>query len=135
LETVNDELLLLIRLLMASIFLSTAISKIKHFDDSILTIQDYKIIPNSFSKPFSVANILLEIVIGSLLLLGIIQKFTSVIGAILVLIYTIAITINLFKGRNDFSCGCGGVLESNTISWWLVIRNCIWQVKNALNGN
>ncbi|MGO4119283.1 MauE/DoxX family redox-associated membrane protein, partial [Rhizobium ruizarguesonis] len=41
----------------------------------------------------------------------------------LLVVYSVAITINLVRGRNEISCGCGGVLGTHNLSWKLVIRN------------
>lgn len=41
----------------------------------------------------------------------------------LLLLYAVAIAINLLRGRYDIDCGCGG--ESTPISWGLVVRNIV----------
>ncbi|MFB4167941.1 MauE/DoxX family redox-associated membrane protein [Virgibacillus sp. JSM 102003] len=65
----------------------------------------YEILPHQFSIPFSLGFIAIE-VISSLL---IIFRFHAVIGiimlGILTFIYTLAILINLLRGRKDLSCG------------------------------
>jgi ABC-type branched-subunit amino acid transport system permease subunit len=43
--------------------------------------------------------------------------------ASLVALYAFAIGINLWRGRQDIDCGCGG--ESHPLSWGLALRNLI----------
>jgi len=43
--------------------------------------------------------------------------------AVLMLLYALAIGINLARGRRDIDCGCGG--EGHPLSWGLVLRNLV----------
>jgi hypothetical protein len=59
--------------------------------------------------------------------LGLISGFwlvpAIVLAMALFVVFCIAITINLVRGRRDLSCHCGGVIGNHLISWWLVGRN------------
>lgn len=67
----------------------------------------------------------IRIFIGIGFLLGF-ATFYVIPGAILLLIiYTIAIIINLVKGRVDFDCGCGGLVGAHKLSKNLVFRNVL----------
>ncbi|MBJ6950286.1 hypothetical protein JG666_23760, partial [Vibrio cholerae] len=44
-------------------------------------------------------------------------------AVLLLLVYSVAISINLLRGRKEISCGCGGVLGNHKLSWMLVVRN------------
>ncbi len=48
--------------------------------------------------------------------------------AILMLVYSGAITLNLVRGRRDIDCGCAGPLARGGLHEWLVIRNAIYFV-------
>ena len=48
--------------------------------------------------------------------------------AVLLLVYTLAIGINLLRGRRDIDCGCGGPARRQTLSGWLVARNLVLMV-------
>jgi uncharacterized membrane protein YphA (DoxX/SURF4 family) len=118
-----EQLLLLIRLLIGTVLISYGISKVKHFEESIVTIEEYKIIPKFLIKPFAFINITLEILLGLHLYMGLFQEVASFLAILLLTVYITAIMINLIKGRVNISCGCGGILGSKGISWWLVLRN------------
>ncbi|MEZ4605728.1 MAG: MauE/DoxX family redox-associated membrane protein [Deinococcales bacterium] len=44
--------------------------------------------------------------------------------AALILIFSLAIAINLLRHNADIDCGCFGSLEQR-LSWWLILRNAI----------
>ena len=45
------------------------------------------------------------------------------LGAVLLTVVTVAVIINLLRGRTDLGCGCGGIEDEQTLSWALVARN------------
>lgn len=49
--------------------------------------------------------------------------FTAMAG--LLIIYAAGIGINLYRGRRDMDCGCGGPASKHPISGWLVLRNLL----------
>jgi Methylamine utilisation protein MauE len=117
---------------LSLIFFTTFISKVINWKDYKQTIASYKIIPPkgiSISLLFFLIN---EAVIAlSALLVGW-RPFNAVMATILLLIYTIAISINLLRGRKDLACGCGGVLESERLHYGLVIRNLLFIIAVVL---
>lgn len=119
----NGEIELFIRICIAIIFISSSISKYINFEKHIGIIEDYKILPPNWSKSLGNLDFSIEFVIGILLLLGLFQFWSGVIGSGLLLIYTIAIVINILRGRTEISCGCGGVMGNHNLCWKLVIRN------------
>jgi hypothetical protein len=44
-------------------------------------------------------------------------------AAFLLLLYAVAIVVNLLRGRRDIDCGCGVDGRSRPLGWWLVGRN------------
>lgn len=119
------ELDLFIRICIAIIFISSSISKYNTFDKHIGIIEDYKVLPTNWSRVMGKLDITAEFVVGLLLLVGLFQFFGGFFAACILLIYTIAIVINLLRGRNEISCGCGGVLGNHNLSWILVTRNIL----------
>lgn len=109
----------------ALLFVTTFISKIIHWKEHKQTMASYKILPAkviSISLLFFLIN---EAVIAfSALLVGW-RPFNGILATILLLIYTLAIGINLLRGRRDLACGCGGVLENERLHYGLVVRNLL----------
>jgi hypothetical protein len=42
---------------------------------------------------------------------------------VLLCLFSIAIAINLSRGRSDISCHCAGILGNQKLSWWQLLRN------------
>ncbi|HEU4964485.1 MAG TPA: MauE/DoxX family redox-associated membrane protein [Bacilli bacterium] len=118
-----EELALFARLTLALLFLTAAWSKLSHYEEHLAVLANYNLLPRALVKPFSLLEALAEIVVGLLLLLGLFA-FWGELGAMLLLVmYTLAVGINLLRGRSEINCGCGGAVGSHKLSWWLVLRN------------
>jgi hypothetical protein len=59
------------------------------------------------------------------LISGAFLTYTVCLSFGLVLLFNIAIIVNLLRGYTRLSCHCGGVLGDHQISWWLVGRNSL----------
>jgi len=116
-------LLMIGMLFFGYMFITSAIGKITQFSDHQKIIKAYKIVPLSMTKPFAILDIAFEIIVGVLLMTFMIPEITLFLASFLLLLYSVAITINLLRGRTELDCGCGGIVGDNKISPILVIRN------------
>lgn len=116
-----EELGLFIRIGLSTLFLSAGFSKWNKMFHHQLTVEQYWILPKRLVPFFARAEVWLEILVGIGLLFGI--TYAAFGAGILLLMYSIAITVNLLRGRNHISCGCGGMAGDHMLSWWLVARN------------
>ena len=90
----------------------------KHYNAVIL----YEIIPKQFTRVFIWLETVFEFFIGISFLLSFATSYV-IIGAILLLmIYSIAIVVNITKGRINLDCGCGGLVGTHKLSKILVFR-------------
>jgi uncharacterized membrane protein YphA (DoxX/SURF4 family) len=105
--------------------MSTSIEKFKSFEEHVHKIRQYQILPARFARFFAYIDVTIESIIGVFLLFGLFLRFTSMVALGILIIYSFAIMINLFRGRVDLSCGCGGLIGSEKISWNMVIRNIL----------
>jgi hypothetical protein len=48
-----------------------------------------------------------------------------VAAAMLLVVYAVAIGVNLLRGRRDIDCGCAGPASRRPIAWSLVARNVV----------
>lgn len=119
----NSELELFLRVFLAFIFIGSALSKINNFDKHIGIISDYKILPPNLSKVAGRLDFIAELVVGLFLIVGFLKPLVVLGAVLLFLIYNVAISINLLRGRKEISCGCGGILGNHQLSWKLVTRN------------
>ncbi|TCP57654.1 methylamine utilization protein MauE [Tumebacillus sp. BK434] len=126
-----DVFVLLVRVLLAGMFLSAGLSKRKQIDEHIAIVKEYRILPGKWVSSFVKLEIAFEVLAGVLLIVGILTSLSLVLALLLFTSYTIAIVVNLLRGRNEISCGCGGVAGNHKISWWLVVRNAVLMMGSA----
>lgn len=116
---------LLIRIGLTSILVTSAFSKFKDMSGHEESIRNYEIVPDRFVRRLGRLNVWTELILGLLILLGIFYKTSIILFLLLMSAYTTAIIVNLLRGRTDLSCGCGGIVGENLISWKLVVRNAV----------
>jgi len=112
---------LLSRLLVGGVFLIAGFAKLKApASRFIRAVLGYELLP----KPLAVvwARILpwVEVVAGSLLIVGLWSRFAVVLSTALLLMFSFAMAISLFQGK-DQECGCFKTLTP--VQWRLVYRN------------
>lgn len=105
----------------ALVFLHGALAKWREREVFAAAMQNYELIPEATVPTASTALILAEAVTGALLLLPAARPLGQVAGVALLATVTGAVVVNLWRGRTEISCGCGG--SDQQISWGLVGRN------------
>ena len=114
---------LTLRWMLASVFLVAMVHKLK---DPVLfrvTLEDYQLIPHTMLRPAFFALVAIEFLIGGALLLNV--QVAGLAGAILLIVYSLAMGINLLRGRTEIDCGCSGPAVRQSLSIWLVVRNAV----------
>lgn len=120
----NQYLLFLLRIILGFVFVYSAITKIidtPGFSDSI---SNYKLLPDFIINFFAIVLPWIELTAGLLLLLGISVKENAFIINFLLVVFLIAITINLIRGL-DINCGCFGTQGGTKIGLTKLIENTI----------
>ncbi|WP_372966171.1 MauE/DoxX family redox-associated membrane protein [Marinobacter sp.] len=106
---------------LALLFAHAVWHKISDYGRFLGYVIDYRLVPESMAEFVARALIAAEAILVLLLL----YPATSWLGAVgvgaLLLLYGCAMAVNLFRGRSQIECGCGGA--SHPVSWLLVIRN------------
>ncbi len=118
-----ELLVLFLRIGLASILLTSAYTKIKEMAGHIESIRNYRILPSKLVKTAGYVDVTVELLLGTCILVGLLFNGSVAISILLIGTYTLAIVINLKRGRTDLSCGCGGIVGENLLSWRLVLRN------------
>ena len=125
---------LFVRLLLGAIFLSTGVSKFAHPRRFQRGIQDYEVLPAKLESKLALSRLLtfgipiVELAVALSLLSGFLLVPASILGLVLLVVFSAAIASNLLRGRTDLSCHCGGSLGEHRISWGLVGRNGLLMV-------
>lgn len=103
----NNYFLLLLRIILSLVFIFAGIEKISSPAVFSESISNYKLFP-SFHINFSAITLpWIELISGVLLLFGVSVKENAAIITALLVFFTIAVIISLFRGLN-IDCGCFG---------------------------
>jgi Methylamine utilisation protein MauE len=114
-----------IRTLIALVFLSAAVGKLRHFVVFQGVLGNYRLLPQVWVAP--AAHILppLEAAIAAGLLCGWASPYPQAAAMILLSLFALAMGINLLRGRRNIDCGCFQSAFRQQLSWILVLRNSV----------
>ncbi len=113
--------ILCIRWVLAVVFAIAVVHKLISPASFVATLQAYKLLPAGMASIIGYALIAGEFLTVLALLLN--TQSGSIAAAILLTVYTLAMLVNLLRGRRDIDCGCSGPYLRQTLSGWLVVRN------------
>lgn len=121
----NFQLLILtiFRLFLGIIFLVSFVSKANDTRGFIAILAAFKLIPNAWVQPFAFTLISLESIIAALLLTGWQSRVAAALCGFLLVIFTVALSLSLLRGRSDLECGCFGAKRAQKINLNLISRN------------
>lgn len=83
----------------------------------------YHILPDVLVKPVAKVLPWIEIAVGAGLLFAMTRPFAAVAAATMLVMYLLAMAVNLVRGRAEIDCGCGDTPQS--LSVWLLLRNAV----------
>lgn len=87
------------------------------------TLADYRLLPQPVIPMAALVLLLVEIATILLLVIPSTRMLGGAITAGLLLLYGLAMAINLARGLHSIDCGCGG--SGQPISWVLAARNLV----------
>ena len=108
---------------LAALFASTAVHKLKDVRSFSETMRQYRLLPEPFVVLFAVVLIKCEMILAIGLCLPDWRPLAGFGAAVLLMLYSMAIAINLVRGRRNIDCGCLGPGQRQPISEWLLLRN------------
>jgi hypothetical protein len=89
------------------------------------TLANYRLLPPGLVRPFSLLIPTLEAAVALLLVLKGPRLLGAFTGCALLLVYALAMGINLRRDRHDLDCGCVGPAARRPIARWMVARNVL----------
>ncbi len=104
----NDHLGLIVRLAVGIIFIYASLDKISDPAQFARIMYNYHLLPGALINIFALALPWTEIICGILLILGVYKEGSIILINLMVLVFIVAIGINLFRGIN-LECGCFSV--------------------------
>lgn len=107
------------------LFLSAGIQKLRNLAQFREILIGYRLLPSRLVRSAGIAVPLLEVALGFGMLFS---SLAMAAGAVLLLVYAVAISINLKRGNVSLDCGCQLGQAEQSISTALVYRNIILAV-------
>jgi hypothetical protein len=117
-----NEIALAVRILMALVFMTAAIGKIRHRLAFQGVAANYRLLPGIVVPAFAWLLPPAEAAVaGGLLFIR--APWPEAGAAALLLLFAAAMAINLLRGRRNIDCGCFQSALKQTLKWTLVARN------------
>ncbi|HDD43472.1 MAG TPA: DoxX family membrane protein [Candidatus Desulfofervidus auxilii] len=98
----------LFRIMLGIIFIYASIHKLIDPYTFAETVYNYNLLPENFVNAFAVILPWLEIICGFFLIIGLYKQGSLLIINFLLILFSISIGINLYRGNNN-DCGCFGI--------------------------
>ena len=114
---------LMIRTLVSLVFLTAAYGKFRHAVPFQGVVANYRLLPDAIVAPAAYLIPPVELLLGATLLLGFAFPWPELGAAALLLLFALAMGVNLRRGRRHIDCGCFQSALRQTLSWTLVARN------------
>jgi uncharacterized membrane protein YphA (DoxX/SURF4 family) len=115
-----------VRLLVGVIFIAASIDKILHPVAFARMVTNYQVLPDAFINVTTIALPCVELVLGSLLVLGLWIPGAVVLANLLFLAFFGSLLFNLARGL-DIHCGCFTTsTQRNPLAEWYVIRDALF---------
>jgi hypothetical protein len=119
------EVFVAVRTLVALVFLSAAVGKMRHWLALQGVIANYRLVPDALVQPIAYLLPPAEALLAIWLVSGWAVSSAAAAAAGLLCVFAVAMAVNLGRGRRDIDCGCfQGALRQN-LRWALVWRN-LW---------
>jgi uncharacterized membrane protein YphA (DoxX/SURF4 family) len=123
----GNRLVASVRILLGGLFLYSGFFKVMDPVAFGGTIAMYQLVPEILVPYFALTISSLELVLGALLVTGTGIRPAAFISILMMLVFSVAISINLAQGRK-FDCGCFELSRfgiSENLSSWLVLRDLV----------
>lgn len=107
------------------IFLLAAVQKLRHWRLLPGVIANYRLLPRWAVGAAATFLPSVEILVAIALLSGQLDTRPAIAGIALLLIFAVAMAINVGRGRTHIDCGCSQEFLAQPLSWALVARNLV----------
>ena len=110
---------LAIRLVLGSVFVWAGAAKLVQIPAFVETVAAFDMLPTGLVSPFALSVIWVELIAGGLLLLDIWPRSNALVVLVLLVVFSAALGINMYRG-NDVTCGCFGGDGGTSLAWVLL---------------
>lgn len=108
-----------IRLVLGGVFVWAGTAKLVQIPSFVETVAAFDILPADWAASFALSVIWIELIAGGLLLLDIWPRSNALVVLVLLVVFSAALGINMYRG-NDVTCGCFGGDGEASLAWTLL---------------
>ncbi len=112
-------LALTVRLVLGGVFVWAGSAKLVQIPSFVETVAAFDMLPVDWAAPFALSVVWVELIAGGLLLLGIWSRSNALVILGLLVVFSAALGINMYRG-NEVTCGCFGGDEGASLGWALL---------------
>ncbi len=114
----------ILRTSLAALFATAVFHKLRDPRAFLHTFSEYEILPSRLTTPGALGLIAAEVLVVAGYCLDPFGVRPGLAALSLLLLYSLAIGLNLLRGRREIDCGCLGPASRQTrLSPWLLVRN------------
>jgi Methylamine utilisation protein MauE len=110
-----------VAVLIALVFLRAALHKVGDIDAFSTLVADYRVLPRWAIYGGARVVVVAEVAVSVAILVPSAQSIGAMLAIVILVIYALAMAVNLFRGHHELDCGCGGAPRQ--LAWSLVGRN------------
>jgi uncharacterized membrane protein YphA (DoxX/SURF4 family) len=123
---IQPVFILCLRVALGLVFILASIDKIQNPDEFAKAIANYRLLPYEFIHGIAIVLPWIEVVTGSLLLLGIWTRANALLTSAMLLVFIFAIGQALWR-HLDISCGCFTAAPgADKMTRWTLYWDIIW---------
>lgn len=111
------------RLVLAAVFGGAAVMKLSSLEAFVGVVHNYRLLPEPLVRPVAYLLPPFEGMVAFGLLVEPARPYAAVAAAVLLVVFAVAMGVNLARGRRDIDCGCFVAVLRQRLSWALVGRN------------
>ncbi|WP_440995821.1 MauE/DoxX family redox-associated membrane protein [Arhodomonas sp. SL1] len=119
---------------VAVLLLAAAVYKLRDLRGFRATLREYDLLAEVLVRPVAWLIPVAEVAAAAALVYGPTRVAGGTLAAVLFAVFTLAIAVNLARGRRDIDCGCFGPSRGQQLSGWLLPRNLLLVALSALAG-
>ncbi len=109
--------------LLVVMFFAAGVSKLRALDTFEGVVHNFRLLPNALVRPVACVLPVIELAVALALLLPATRIYGAWAAAGLLALFTVAVAINLIRGRREIDCGCFSSELKQKLNWWIVVRN------------
>lgn len=114
-----------LRAFLAALFATAALSKLTSLEEFYGVVRNFRLLPDGLSRATAMVLPVVELAVAAGLLVTPLAVPAAMAAAALLLVFSVALAINVLRGRSYIDCGCFRNGMKQTVSWSLVARNIV----------